>query len=98
MIQITKGSYGLRVGKAIKPVTADDAPISLTDAEETRLVKLGVAVKVTDNPKEEPQGEKKPGKSAPKKGKGKPEPEEETEEEVAPEDLPEFDAGEAVVE
>lgn len=44
MIKITKGFYG------VKRLNAKSAPFSLSDAEEARLVKLGVAEYVTDIP------------------------------------------------
>lgn len=43
MIKIVKGSYGLRVGKTVKPVTVGDAPIELEKEQEARLVRLGIA-------------------------------------------------------
>lgn len=44
MIKITKGFYG------VKRLNSKSAPFSLSDAEEARLVKLGVAEYVTDVP------------------------------------------------
>lgn len=43
MIEIIKGVYGHRVGVTIIPVRPGDKPISLTSAQESRLVNLGVA-------------------------------------------------------
>ena len=37
MVQIIKGSYGMRVGKTIKPVSANDGPVELPKEEEERL-------------------------------------------------------------
>ena len=49
MVQIIKGSYGMRVGKTIKPVSANDGPVELPKEEEERLISLGVGVKVAAN-------------------------------------------------
>lgn len=48
MIKIVKGTYGHRVeipdgGFMIQPVTPADPPLTLTKAQETRLVRLGIA-------------------------------------------------------
>jgi hypothetical protein len=54
MIRILAGTYGY-VGKNgfLQPKTAADPPFALSPAEEERLVKLGVAVKVeAETPKE----------------------------------------------
>ena len=48
MIKIIKGSYGMRVKKSIVAVPAGSAPIELSKEKEERLVRLGVAVYVTD--------------------------------------------------
>ena len=59
MIKIINGSYGHRVGKMIVAVTPGDDPIALTEKEEARLVRLGVAEYVetpADPPKEEESG------------------------------------------
>lgn len=117
MVQIIKGSYGMRVGKTIKPISANDGPVDLPKEEEERLISLGVAVKVAANAEDEPNsGGQKPNKPASKKGKGKgktdieeenndetPEdngdetPEDGDEEETPADELPEFDAADAVV-
>lgn len=102
MIRIIKGSYGLRVGKTIKPVNAGDAPIEVSKEEEERLVRLGVAVKVSDCADNESENEKKSGKtngkSAGKKGKTKSDDDDAGD---LPDDdagdLPDLDAGDAVV-
>lgn len=51
MIRIIKGVYGYmtEIG-SVKPKTADDEPFELTEAQEARLVGLGVAEYVTDGP------------------------------------------------
>ena len=54
MVQIIKGSYGMRVGKTIKPVSANDGPVELLKEEEERLISLGVAVKVAANSEDKP--------------------------------------------
>ena len=56
MIKIIKGSYGMRVKKSIVPVHAGSDPIELSKEKEERLVRLGVAVYVTeqDDVNEEP--------------------------------------------
>lgn len=110
MVQIIKGSYGMRVGNTIKPVSANDGPVELPKEEEERLISLGVAVKVAANAEDEPNTEEqKPNKPASKKGKGKgktnteEENNDETpedngdEEETLADELPEFDAADAVV-
>ena len=116
MVQIIKGSYGMRVGKTIKPVSANDGPVELPKEEEERLISLGVAVKVAANAENEPNnGEEKPNKPTSRKGKGKgktntedenndetPDDGDETpddgdEEETPADELPEFDAADAVV-
>lgn len=108
MVQIIKGSYGMRVGTTIKPVSANDGPVELSKEEEERLISLGVAVKVAANAEDESNAEEqKPNKPASKKGKGKGKANTEEEnnddtprddEEGTPADeLPEFDAADAVV-
>ena len=117
MVQIINGSYGMRVGKTIKPISANDGPVELPKEEEERLIGLGVAVKVVANVEDEPNNEvQKPNKPASKKGKGKgktnteeenndetPEdngddtPDDGDEEETPADELPEFDAADAVV-
>lgn len=39
MVQIIKGSYGMRVGKTIKPVSANDGPVELPK-DRNRTVSL----------------------------------------------------------
>ena len=117
MVQIIKGSYGMRVGKTIKPVSANDGPVELPKEEEERLIGLGVAVKVAANSEDKSNnGEGKPNKPASKKGKGKGKtnteeenndetlgddgdatPDDRDEEETPADELPEFDAADAVV-
>lgn len=117
MVQIIKGSYGMRVGKTIKPISANDGPVELPKEEEERLISLGVAVKVAANSEDKPNnGERKPNKSASKKGKGKDKtnteeenndenpddngdenPDDGDEEEMPADELPEFNAADAVV-
>ena len=117
MVQIIKGSYGMRVGKTIKPVSANDGPVELPKKEEERLISLGVAVKVAANSEDKSNnGEGKPNKPASKKGKGKGKtnteeenndetlgddgdatPDDRDEEETPADELPEFDAADAVV-
>lgn len=99
MVQIIKGSYGMCVGKTIKPVNAGDDPINLSAEEEERLVRLGVAVKVDNHAESEAKSDRKSGKLAGKKSKEKPvesadEPEDE---QLCREDLPNLDASDAVV-
>ena len=48
MIKIIKGSYGMRVKKSIVAVPAGSDPIKLSKEKEERLVRLGVAVYVTE--------------------------------------------------
>lgn len=48
MIKIIKGSYGLRSGASIKAIPAGSEPIELSKEKEARLVRLGVAVYVTE--------------------------------------------------
>lgn len=48
MIKIIKGSYGMRVKKSIVAVPAGSDPIELSKEKEERLVRLGVAVYVTE--------------------------------------------------
>lgn len=48
MIKIIKGSYGLRCGASIKAIPAGSEPIELSKEKEARLVRLGVAVYVTE--------------------------------------------------
>ena len=56
MIKIIKGSYGMRVKNLIVAVPAGSDPIQLSKEQEERLVRLGVAVYVTeqDNVVEQP--------------------------------------------
>ncbi len=54
-IKIIKGIYGYKDAKgSIIPKTSKDEPFSLTDEQEARLVRKGVAVYV-EEPQEEPQ-------------------------------------------
>ena len=48
MIKIIKGSYGMRRGSSVQAVPAGSDPIELSKDKEERLVRLGVAVYVTD--------------------------------------------------
>ena len=48
MIKIIKGSYGMRCGKTVQAVPAGSDPIELDKDKEERLVRLGVAVYVTE--------------------------------------------------
>ena len=48
MIKIIKGSYGMRVKNSIVSVPAGSDPIKLSKEKEERLVRLGVAVYVTE--------------------------------------------------
>ena len=71
MVQIIKGSYGMRVGKTIKPVSANDGPVELPKEEEERLISLGVAVKVAANAGDEPNnGEQKAEQTRKQKRQG----------------------------
>lgn len=62
MIRIIKGSYGLRVGKTVRPVKEGDAPIELEKEQEARLVRLGVAEYVETAVDEVPAGKGIKGK------------------------------------
>lgn len=46
MIKIIKGVYGHLINGVVKPKTSADEPFELTEAQEARLVNLGVAVYV----------------------------------------------------
>ena len=48
MIKIIKGSYGMRCGSSVQAVPAGSDPIELSKDKEERLVRLGVAVYVTE--------------------------------------------------
>lgn len=98
MIRIIKGSYGLKVGKSIKPVRAGDAPISLEAKQEERLVKLGVAeyVKTAEAVSEPAPAEKKA--KTKKKTEVVEEAEAESVEEAAEEELPEVKVDDTVYE
>ena len=48
MIRIIKGSYGMRCGASVKAIPAGSDPIELSKEKEARLVRLGVAVYVTE--------------------------------------------------
>jgi hypothetical protein len=53
MIRIIAGTYGYMGKKGfLQPKTAADPPFALSPAEEERLVKLGIAEKVQETPKE----------------------------------------------
>lgn len=52
MIKIIKGSYGMRKGATVVPVLPGSDPIELSKEQEARLVRLGVAEYVTDDPDE----------------------------------------------
>ena len=52
MIKIIKGSYGMRCGSSVQAVPAGSDPIELSKDKEERLVRLGVAVYVTEQPGE----------------------------------------------
>ncbi len=44
MIRIVAGTYGMRKGKRVIPVTKESGPISLTEKQEKELVAQGIAV------------------------------------------------------
>lgn len=44
MIRIVAGTYGMRKGRNIVPVTENSGPISLTEKQENELVAQGIAV------------------------------------------------------
>lgn len=48
MIKIIKGSYGMRVGKIVKAISAGTT-IEIGEEKEARLVRIGVAEYVTDD-------------------------------------------------
>ncbi len=54
MIKIINGTYGMRIGKQVKPINSSHPPISLSAEEETRLVNLGIAIKVEQTDTEKP--------------------------------------------
>jgi hypothetical protein len=56
MIQIIKGVYGHMVNGIVKPKTSADEPFELTEAQEERLVNLGVAVYVDGGRTALPEG------------------------------------------
>lgn len=43
MIKMKYGIYGLREGDTVKPMTPDSGPFNVPEAEERRLVDMGVA-------------------------------------------------------
>lgn len=43
MIKMKYGIYGLREDGTVKPMTSDSGPFSVSEAEERRLVNIGVA-------------------------------------------------------
>lgn len=57
MIQIIAGTYGMRKGNSVIPVTKNSGPISLPEEQENELVAQGIAVfvskKASDNNSEE---------------------------------------------
>ena len=53
MVKIIKGTYGQRKGSRIVPVKAGET-VELTDEQEARLVKLGVAEYVNATPAPDP--------------------------------------------
>lgn len=56
MIKIIKGVYGHLVNGIVKPKTSADKPFELTEAQEERLVNLGVAVYVDGGRTALPEG------------------------------------------
>lgn len=46
MIQMTRGTYGLKDGRTVRAMTKHSPPFSLPLAREAELIALGVAVKV----------------------------------------------------
>lgn len=52
MVKITKGTYGHKVGCTVKPVYAGEM-VELTSEQEERLIRIGVAVKVTETQADE---------------------------------------------
>lgn len=44
MIRIIAGTYGMRKGKSVIPVTKNSGPISLPEEQENELVAQGIAV------------------------------------------------------
>ena len=56
MIRIIAGTYGMRKGKSVIPVTKNSGPISLPEEQENELVAQGIAVfvgkKVSDSDSE----------------------------------------------
>ena len=61
MIKIIKGSYGMRCGASVKAIPAGSDPISLDHEKEERLVRLGVAVYVTEEADEIVNSNEAPG-------------------------------------
>lgn len=96
MVQIIKGSYGMRVGKTIKPVSANDGPVELPKEEEERLISLGVAVKVAANSEDKSNTEEENNDET-LGDDGDATPDDRDEEETPADELPEFDAADAVV-
>ena len=100
MIKIIKGSYGMRVGEVIKPVKAGQC-CELTEAEEARLVRIGVAetvegVKADTKPKEQGKAAAKPkAKTAAGAAAKTRAPAEQAESEAGP--LPDMQGADAVV-
>lgn len=50
MIKIIKGTYGMKRGSVVVPIHAGSDPIELGKEKEERLVRLGVAEYVIDDP------------------------------------------------
>ena len=44
MIRIIAGTYGMRKGKSVIPITKNSGPISLPEEQENELVAQGIAV------------------------------------------------------
>ena len=64
MVKIIKGTYGQRKGSRIVPIKAGET-VELTDEQEARLVKLGVAEYVKDTPAPELHQGDKDGEETP---------------------------------
>ena len=50
MIQMKTGTFGLPVNGLVKPMTKDSGPFKASKEQEARLVKLGLAVYVDEEP------------------------------------------------
>lgn len=64
MVKIIKGTYGQRKGSRIVPVKAGET-VELTDEQEARLVKLGVAEYVNATPAPDPDQGSQDGDETP---------------------------------